>query len=55
MFKTGEERNFNYLIACPETGGALAIDPLDRKKCLTLAKVRDWQITQLLKHQRCGL
>ena len=21
-------RNFNYLIACPETGEALAIDPL---------------------------
>ena len=24
-------RNFNYLIACPETGEALAIDPLDIK------------------------
>ena len=22
-------RNFNYLVACPETGEALAIDPLD--------------------------
>ena len=22
-------RNFNYLLACPETGEALAIDPLD--------------------------
>ena len=27
-------RNFNYLIACPETGEALAIDPLDHGKCL---------------------
>ena len=27
-------RNFNYLIACAETGQALAIDPLDYKKCL---------------------
>ena len=25
-------RNFNYLIACPETGDALAIDPLDFQK-----------------------
>jgi hydroxyacylglutathione hydrolase len=41
-------RNFNYLIACPETGEALAIDPLDHEKCLNVAKVRGWQITQLL-------
>ncbi len=41
-------RNFNYLVACPETGEALAIDPLDAEKCLHLAKVRGWQITQLL-------
>lgn len=41
-------RNFNYLIACPETGEALAIDPLDHEKCLHRAKVRGWQITQVL-------
>ena len=41
-------RNYNYLIACPETGVALAIDPLDHEKCLQAAKVRGWQITQLL-------
>ena len=41
-------RNFNYLIACPETGEALAIDPLDHEKCLQRAKVRGWQITQVL-------
>ena len=41
-------RNFNYLIACPQTGEALAIDPLDHEKCLQAAKVRGWQITQLL-------
>ena len=46
---TGNDyRNFNYLIACPETGEALAIDPLDHEKCLHAAKVRGWQITQLL-------
>ena len=25
-------RNFNYIVACPETGEALAIDPLDESK-----------------------
>lgn len=41
-------RNYNYLIACPENGEALAIDPLDHGKCLSAAKVRGWQITQIL-------
>jgi hydroxyacylglutathione hydrolase len=41
-------RNFNYLIACPETGEALAIDPLDSAKCLAAAKEMGWQITQIL-------
>ena len=41
-------RNFNYLIACPETGEALAVDPLDHKRCLKSAKDKGWQITQIL-------
>ncbi len=41
-------RNFNYLIACAETGQALAIDPLDYKKCLAVAKENDWSVTQIL-------
>ncbi len=41
-------RNFNYLIACPETGEALAIDPLDHDKCLARAKDKGWEITQIL-------
>lgn len=41
-------RNYNYLIACPESGEALAIDPLDHVKCLAAAKARGWQITQIL-------
>lgn len=41
-------RNFNYLIACPDSGEALAIDPLDHEKCLNAAKVRGWRITQVL-------
>ena len=41
-------RNYNYLIACPESGEALAIDPLDHAKCLAAAKGKGWQITQIL-------
>ena len=41
-------RNFNYLVACPETGEALAIDPLDHEKCLRAAKAEGWDITQVL-------
>jgi hydroxyacylglutathione hydrolase len=41
-------RNFNYLIACAETGEALAVDPLDHEKCLKAAKDEGWTITQIL-------
>ena len=41
-------RNFNYLIACPQTGEALAVDPLDHKKCLAVARDQGWEITQVL-------
>ncbi len=41
-------RNYNYLIACPDSGEALAIDPLDHVKCLAAAKAHGWQITQIL-------
>jgi hydroxyacylglutathione hydrolase len=41
-------RNFNYLIACPESGEALAIDPLDHEKCLAKAKERGFEVTQIL-------
>ena len=41
-------RNFNYLVACPETGEALAVDPLDHEKCLGTARDQGWTITQIL-------
>lgn len=41
-------RNFNYLIACPQTGEAVAIDPLDHKKCLSLARDKGFEITQIV-------
>ena len=46
---TGNDyRNFNYLIACPETGEALAIDPLEYDQCLIGAKDKGWEITQIV-------
>jgi len=47
-------RNFNYLIACPDTGEALAVDPLDHKKCLAGAKDMGWNITQILNTHEHG-
>jgi len=47
-------RNFNYLIACGETGEALAVDPLDHEKCLKAAKDEGWTITQILNTHEHG-
>lgn len=47
-------RNFNYLIACPDTGDALAIDPLDYQQCLAIAAERGWTITQVLNTHEHG-
>ncbi len=47
-------RNFNYLIACSESGEALAIDPLDHVKCLGLANEKGWEITQILNTHEHG-
>jgi len=47
-------RNFNYLVVCPETGEALAIDPLDYKKCLDTADKNGWTITQILNTHEHG-
>lgn len=47
-------RNFNYLVVCPETGEALAIDPLDHKRCLNTAKEKGWRITQVLNTHEHG-
>ncbi len=47
-------RNFNYLIACSDTGDALAINPLDYKKCLRAAADCGWTITQILNTHEHG-
>ena len=41
-------RNYHYLIACPQSGQALAVDPLDWSRCLAAARARGWEITQIL-------
>lgn len=47
-------RNFNYLVACPQSGDALAIDPLDYSQCLTIAANRGWTIRQVLNTHEHG-
>ncbi len=54
IWTNNQFRNFNYLIACPETGDALAIDPLDHVKCLSIAKDKGWEITQILNTHEHG-
>jgi len=52
---TGNDyRNFNYLIVCPETGDALAIDPLDYRKCLAVADKNGWTVSQILNTHEHG-
>jgi hydroxyacylglutathione hydrolase len=48
IWADNDYRNFHYLVACPETGDALAIDPLEWRRCLAAARARGWTITQIL-------
>ncbi len=48
VWAANDYRNFHYLIACPETGEALAIDPLEWRRCLDAARAKGWEITQIL-------
>ncbi len=41
-------RNFHYLVACPDTLEALAIDPFDHQLVLQRAEALGWKITQIL-------
>lgn len=41
-------RNYHYLVACAQTGEALAIDPFDSDLMLRTARARGWTITQIL-------
>jgi hydroxyacylglutathione hydrolase len=54
IWTANDYRNFNYLIACPQTGDALAIDPLDHEKCLGRARQRGYTIRQVLNTHAHG-
>ncbi|GIT39537.1 MAG: hypothetical protein Ct9H300mP8_07330 [Gammaproteobacteria bacterium] len=41
-------RNFNYVLACGETGKAFPIDPFDHEKCLARARDRDGKSLRFL-------
>jgi hydroxyacylglutathione hydrolase len=41
-------RNYHYLVACAETGEALAIDPWDADLMARTARERGWHIRQIL-------
>jgi len=47
-------RNYNYLIACSQTGEAVAIDPLAHAQVLARAKQRGWEITQIVNTHEHG-
>ena len=47
-------RNYHYLIACEETGEAMAVDPLDWQACLTVARERGWEIRSILNTHEHG-
>ena len=47
-------RNYNYLVACPHTGEAIAIDPLESQMCFDKAKEYGWEITKILNTHEHG-
>jgi hydroxyacylglutathione hydrolase len=48
IWAANQLRNFNYLIACSQTGEALLIDPLDARQCIEAARSAGYTITQIL-------
>jgi hydroxyacylglutathione hydrolase len=54
VWAANDYRNFHYLIACPQTGEALAIDPLIWERCLEAARRKGWDITQVLNTHEHG-
>jgi hydroxyacylglutathione hydrolase len=48
IWAANELRNFQYLVACSQTGEALVIDPLDARQCLDAARQNGFTITQVL-------
>ena len=47
VWAANQGRNFHYLIACPESREALAVDPLNAGACLQRARELGWTIRQI--------
>jgi hydroxyacylglutathione hydrolase len=48
IWAANELRNFQYLIACSQSGEALVVDPLEADQCLSAARKHGFSITQIL-------
>jgi hydroxyacylglutathione hydrolase len=48
IWAANDLRNFNYLVACSQSGEALVVDPLDAGQCLKAARAQGFNITQIL-------
>ena len=48
IWAANDLRNFQYLIACSQTGEALIVDPLDAQQCLDAARTHGFSITLVL-------
>src|SRR5262244_1606196 len=48
IWAANDLRNFQYLIACSQSGEALVVDPLDAAQCLAAARKQGFSITQIL-------
>jgi len=48
IWAANDLRNFQYLVACSETGEALVIDPLEGRQCLEAARARGFTTRQIL-------
>jgi hydroxyacylglutathione hydrolase len=54
IFAGNEGRNFHFLVACEQTGEALAIDPLNWQACLARAQELKWTIRQIFNTHEHG-
>lgn len=54
IWTANRARNFNYLVACDQTGEATAIDPVDHDRCLAASEKRGWRITQIVNTHEHG-
>jgi len=48
IWAANELRNFNYLVACSQSGEALLVDPLDANQCVAAARAHGFSVTQIL-------